>query len=71
MYITKILNNSLVLAKDDNEKEIILMGKAIGHNHKIGYELNKEDIEKIFVLHDETIKMIHIHKILGELNENK
>ena len=56
MHITKVLNNSLLLAKDDNEKEIILMGKGIGHNHKIGSELNKEDIEKTFVLRDETIK---------------
>lgn len=46
----------MLLAKDDNEKEIILMGKGIGHNHKIGSELNKEDIEKTFVLRDETIK---------------
>lgn len=56
MHITKVLNNSLLLAKDDNKKEIILMGKGIGHNHKIGSELNKEDIEKTFVLRDETIK---------------
>lgn len=56
MYITKVLNNSLLLAKDDNEKEIILMGKGIGHNYKIGSELNKEDIEKTFLLRDETIK---------------
>ena len=56
MYITKVLNNSLLLAKDANEKEIILMGKGIGHNYKIGSELNKEDIEKTFVLRDETIK---------------
>ena len=32
------------------------MGKGIGHNYKIGSELNKEDIEKTFVLRDETIK---------------
>ncbi|MDB0439063.1 transcriptional regulator [Clostridioides difficile] len=56
MYITKVLNNSLLLAKDDNDEEIILMGKGIGHNYKIGSELNKEDIEKTFVLHDENIK---------------
>lgn len=56
MYITKVLNNSLLLAKDANDEEIILMGKGIGHNYKIGSELNKEDIEKTFVLHDENIK---------------
>ncbi|HEK5075608.1 TPA: PRD domain-containing protein [Clostridioides difficile] len=56
MYITKVLNNSLLLAKDDNDEEIILMGKGIGHNYKAGSELNKKNIEKIFVLHDENIK---------------
>lgn len=56
MYITKVLNNSLLLAKDDNDEEIILMGKGIGHNYKAGSELNEKDIEKIFVLHDENIK---------------
>ncbi|MCC0662703.1 PRD domain-containing protein [Clostridioides sp. ZZV15-6597] len=56
MYITKVLNNSLLLAKDDNDEEIILMGKGIGHNYKIGSELNKEDIEKTFVLYDENVK---------------
>ncbi|MCC0686820.1 MULTISPECIES: PRD domain-containing protein [unclassified Clostridioides] len=56
MYITKVLNNSLLLAKDNNGEEIILMGKGIGHNYKVGAELNKEDIEKTFVLHDENIK---------------
>ncbi|WKK93829.1 CAT RNA binding domain-containing protein [Clostridioides difficile] len=58
MYITKVLNNSLLLAKDDNDEEIILMGKGIGHNYKAGSELNKKDIEKIFVLHDENIKRV-------------
>lgn len=56
MYITKVLNNSLLLAKDDNDEEIILMGKGIGHNYKVGSELNKEDIEKTFVLYDENTK---------------
>ena len=67
MYITKVLNNSLLLANDDNDKEIILMGKGIGHNYKIGSELNKEDIEKTFVLRDETIKM-NIIELASEID---
>lgn len=68
MYITKILNNSLVLAKDNTDNEIILMGKGLGHNHSIGYELKKEEIEKIFVLHDETMKK-NIIQLASEIDE--
>lgn len=56
MYIIKVLNNLLLFVKDDNDEEIILMGKGIGYNYKVGFELNKKDIEKIFVFYDENIK---------------
>lgn len=53
MQIIKIMNNSLVIAKDENEKEIIVMGKGIGFKRKPGEEINEEQIEKIFVLKNE------------------
>jgi len=68
MYITKILNNSLVLAKDNTGNEIILMGKGLGHNRTVGYKLKKEEIEKIFVLHDETMKK-NIIQLASEIDE--
>lgn len=68
MYITKILNNSLVLAKDNKGNETILMGKGLGHNHSVGYELKKDEIEKIFVLHDETMKK-NIIQLASEIDE--
>ncbi|WP_027631521.1 PRD domain-containing protein [Clostridium hydrogeniformans] len=68
MYITKVLNNSLVLAKDNMGNEIILMGKGLGHNHHAGYKLKKEEIEKMFVLHDEVIKK-NILQLASEIDE--
>lgn len=68
MYITKILNNSLVLAEDNLGNELILMGKGLGHNHSIGFELESEDIEKIFILHDETMKK-NIIQLASEIDE--
>lgn len=68
MYITKVLNNSLVLAKDSTGNEIILMGKGLGHNHSAGQKLEKEEIEKIFVLHDETMKK-NIVQLASEIDE--
>ncbi|MCY7604131.1 CAT RNA binding domain-containing protein, partial [Bacillus altitudinis] len=36
MEIIKVLNTSVVLAKRDDGKEIIVMGKAIGFKNKPG-----------------------------------
>lgn len=68
MYITKILNNSLVLAKDSSGNEIILMGKGLGHNHSVGYELKNEEIQKTFILKDEGIKK-DIESLASEIDE--
>ncbi|MDR4950319.1 BglG family transcription antiterminator LicT [Neobacillus cucumis] len=49
MKIVKVLNTSVVLAKRDDEKEVIVMGKAIGFKNKPGYIINEAEIEKIYV----------------------
>jgi beta-glucoside operon transcriptional antiterminator len=53
MRITKILNNSIVLAEDETGQEHIIMGKAIGFHNKSGNTVKLEEIEKIYVLKDE------------------
>jgi len=55
MHVIKVLNNSLVLALDDNGQETILMGKGIGFNKSIGKEICAEEIEKVFVLKDRMV----------------
>ncbi|HID8920535.1 TPA: CAT RNA binding domain-containing protein, partial [Klebsiella michiganensis] len=32
MIVQKVLNNSLVLSMDDDNREVIVMGKGIGFN---------------------------------------
>ncbi|WP_252238449.1 BglG family transcription antiterminator LicT [Clostridium sp. VAP51] len=54
MQIVKVMNNSLILARDKNDKEIVVMGKGLGFKRKAGEELDTEKIEKIFVLKNET-----------------
>ena len=39
MRVIKVLNNSLVLALNDEGQEIILMGKGIGFQKTIGLSL--------------------------------
>ncbi|GKX67168.1 BglG family transcription antiterminator LicT [Inconstantimicrobium mannanitabidum] len=63
MNIRKILNNSLILAEDENKKEIIVMGKGLGFNSKVGDVLEKEKIEKIFVLKNETTMKEYVRLI--------
>lgn len=55
MKVVKVLNNSLVLATTSEGEEVILMGKGIGYNKAIGYELNKKDIQKVFVAKDRNV----------------
>lgn len=56
MEIIKVMNNSLVFAKDDKNDEIIVMGKGIGFMKKAGEELDPAKIEKIFTVKDDESK---------------
>jgi beta-glucoside operon transcriptional antiterminator len=49
MIVQKVLNNSLVLSMDDDDREVIVMGKGIGFNSRPGDEIDPEKIEKLFV----------------------
>lgn len=49
MQIEKILNNNVVQATD-NDVEYIVMGKGLGFQKKVGETVDKEKIEKTFVL---------------------
>lgn len=56
MEVVKILNSSIVLARrGEDDKEIIVMGKGIGYKSKPGDVVNEDEIEKIYVLENETI----------------
>ena len=49
MQIEKILNNNVVQALDNNV-EYIVMGKGLGFQKKVGDLVDKEKIEKTFIL---------------------
>lgn len=56
MEVIKILNSSIVLARrGEDDKEIIVMGKGIGYRSKPGDVVGEDEIEKIYVLENETI----------------
>ena len=55
MQIEKILNNNVVQAMD-NDVEYIVMGKGLGFQKKVGETVDKEKVEKTFVLENPEIE---------------
>ena len=49
MKIEKVLNNNVIQALDNNV-EYIVMGKGLGFQKKVGDLVDKEKIEKTFIL---------------------
>lgn len=52
MYISRKLNNNVVVARDDLEQEVIVMGKGIAFQRKVGEEIPAELIDKVYTLSD-------------------
>ena len=48
MRVCKILNNNLVLSKNENNEEIIVKGRGIGFHARRGDRIDESMIEKIF-----------------------
>ncbi|MCD8097860.1 MAG: PRD domain-containing protein, partial [Lachnospiraceae bacterium] len=67
MRVVKVLNNSLILALDDEGSETILMGKGIGFHKASGYQFRPEEVEKVFVLKDRSISR-NIIKLAAEVD---
>lgn len=55
MKIDKVYNNNVVLAKGDNEEEIIVMGRGLGFQKKSGDKIDSTLVEKTFVMQDNDI----------------
>ena len=55
MQVVKVLNNSLVLALDEQGQELILMGKGIGFHKSLGQTIAEAEIEKVFVLREREV----------------
>lgn len=50
MKIKKVFNNNVVLAEDDEAKEIVVMGRGLAFQKKANEEVDDSKIEKTFVL---------------------
>lgn len=65
MKIIKILNNNAVGSVDENEQEIILLGKGIGFNKRVGDTINQDTIEQVFF--SPTHKKAQYEKLVSEI----
>lgn len=55
MIINKILNNNVLITLDDNNEEIIVMGRGIGYQKSKGEPIDETKINKIFRLSNKEI----------------
>lgn len=66
MIITKILNNNVIIVKDSEEKELIVMGKSLGFQNRVGNKVDESKIEKTYVLKDSNLNQ-NLVKLIEEI----
>lgn len=66
MKITRIINNNVIAAVNDENREHVLMGKGIGFQKKIGDQVNPALIEKQFARFDEK-QTANYQRLAGEI----
>lgn len=64
MKITRVINNNVVAAVDDQNNELVLMGNGIGFRRKVGDEVESQSVEKVFARFNE--KWVRNFKRLSE-----
>ena len=52
MKVRKVLNNNVIITCDEQNKEIIVMGKGLAFGLKVGMEINQSRIDKTFALNN-------------------
>lgn len=48
MEIVKIINNNIISSSDEKGRELVVMGKGIGFQAKIGQTIDENKVEKVF-----------------------
>lgn len=55
MTILKILNNNVIVTRDEKEQEIVAMGRGIAFRKKPGDKIDQKQIDKIYALSDQGV----------------
>lgn len=68
LEIIRILNNNVVVAVDDDETEMVLMGNGLGFKRKIGETVDSDKVEKRFDLKN-SLDSYQVEKLFSEIPE--
>lgn len=52
MTITKVVNNNIVISKDNSHREVVLMGKGLGFQKHTGDLIDQKKVEKTYIMKD-------------------
>ena len=52
MKITKVINNNIVVSRDEANREVVLMGKGLGFQKHAGQTVNPKKVEKTYIMKD-------------------
>lgn len=66
--VKKTLNNNVLIANNEQNEEVVLIGKGIGFNHKKDDTISDGSIEKLFVLRNEK-EQEHYKELLPHIDE--
>ena len=69
LKILKAINNNVVSCLDDNNKELVVMGKGLGFQAKPGTPLNTKLVEKVFRM-DSPENITRLKDTFARLPEN-
>jgi len=66
--VKKILNNNVIVTSNEKNKEVIVMGKGLAFGLKVGDEIDRNRIDKVFSLENKTEAM-RFKQLLAEVPE--
>ena len=66
MKIKKVVNNNIVISDDSSDKEVVVMGRGIGFQKKIGEAIDESMIEKVYIDRDE-LSVSKLTQLLSEI----
>ena len=58
MVIQKVINNNVISAYDENQQEVVIMGKGIGFKAHTGDAIDESRVEKVFRIENEAFPAV-------------
>lgn len=59
MIINKVINNNVLSTHDENNREIVLMGKGIGFQKKVGDEVAEDKRNSFWIVKMKLVSLVN------------